>query len=304
MKRFLILVFALMWLASGALAESDVSAEQMLNVYGDQDLSATYTYLQGGGALESGSRGEAAMGLQRVLIALGQPITADGIIGGQTIAALQRAQREYGLTETEAVDSSAFMDLLIRALAVKDLASAEAFLESLPLGEAEYIRACAHWRNGRFYSARRAFEACGWADGAERAALCEQDWPASGRLWRDEALVGNDAKLSVRYGGGYGLNVRVYTAEGACVASLFVGGGGEADVTLPAGEYMIATGCGLHWFGAAESFGEDAVYERMLFEGEAEGLTLNSAENAIISVDMGEGEGPMAGAEPLTWDKF
>jgi peptidoglycan L-alanyl-D-glutamate endopeptidase CwlK len=50
-----------------------------------------------GNVLRAGSRGEAVAALQRDLSRLGYPLTADGVFGSKTEAAVKRFQREHGL---------------------------------------------------------------------------------------------------------------------------------------------------------------------------------------------------------------
>ena len=303
----LLIVAALAAPAAGAVvseAPAGVPVGALLQALDDAGYRATLDYLLDGGTLQNGSKGEAVTGLQRALIALGQPIAADGAMGPLTVGALNEARRAFGLEPAETVDADGFIALLARVLAVTDEAAAESVLSALPRGEYEYIRGCALGLRGLYYSARQAFEGCGYADGAARAALCAQPLPATGRLWRDGSLSGNDAALTVRRTGEGGFVARVYTSDGRPAATLFIAGEGEADVTLPAGEYMIADGEGAVWYGEAETFGGDGVYERMLFQDGARLLTLRSEQRVILTVDGDTEKGEPLGAEALTWDQF
>jgi lysozyme family protein len=64
-----------------------------------------------------GSRGDAARGLQQLLVAFGQDIRADGIVGPKTIAALKAVQAQYELPQTDKLDAeglAALLPLLLR----------------------------------------------------------------------------------------------------------------------------------------------------------------------------------------------
>ncbi len=65
-----------------------------------------------GETVGDGSRGDAAKGLQQLLVAFGQDIRADGIVGPKTIAALNAVQDRYGLPRTAALDAAGLAALL------------------------------------------------------------------------------------------------------------------------------------------------------------------------------------------------
>ena len=85
-----------------------------LDALGDAAYRDAWRALKAGEVLRQGSRGDAAKGVQRALIALGQDIAADGIVGPKTMAALNAVRSELGLEPSEALDAEGYAALLRR----------------------------------------------------------------------------------------------------------------------------------------------------------------------------------------------
>lgn len=100
--------------AEAAARDPDVDAA--LDALGEAAYRSAYEALLNGEVIHDGSAGEAAKGVQQTLIALGQPIAADGIVGPKTLAALNAAQTELGLEPTPTLDAPGYAALL-KALA-------------------------------------------------------------------------------------------------------------------------------------------------------------------------------------------
>ena len=86
--------------------------EAALAALGVDAYRPLYEALSRGDRVGDGSRGEAAKGLQQLLVAFGQDIRADGIVGPKTIAALNAVQDRYALPRTDALDAAGLAALL------------------------------------------------------------------------------------------------------------------------------------------------------------------------------------------------
>ena len=98
-------------------SEASDAVEAALETLGVPAYRALYDALKDGAAIGSGSRGDAAKGLQQMLVAFGQDIAVDGIIGPKTIAALNAVQAQYGLPQQDELDAAGFAALLPLLLA-------------------------------------------------------------------------------------------------------------------------------------------------------------------------------------------
>ena len=81
----------------------------------------TRSLLKSGEKVTSGSRGDAASGVQQLLADLGCEITVDGAAGQQTLGALHRVQQEMGMPVTDEADITLFDTLLPMLLVIRDV---------------------------------------------------------------------------------------------------------------------------------------------------------------------------------------
>lgn len=93
-------------------SDASDAVEAALEALGVAAYRALYDALEDGAAVGSGSRGDAAKGLQQMLAAFGQDIAVDGIVGPRTIAALNAVQAQYGLPQRDELDAAGFASLL------------------------------------------------------------------------------------------------------------------------------------------------------------------------------------------------
>lgn len=177
-------------------------------------------------------------------------------------------------------------------------------------GAAEYQRAVALFDEGKFYSAKQAFEASKYQDWEQRAAACVQPLPETGVLWRDETLQGEimglafdvheDDENTCTY-------LEVYTADHKRAAAFFIKGTGEARAELPGGNYYIKDATGTEWYGETEMFGPDGHYENMVFdefEGDRYLTALDAGADWVIGIQTGSNEGQDVGAEDISWGSW
>jgi len=93
-------------------ADASAQLESALAALGVADYRALYDALSLGEAVGDGSRGDAARGLQQLLVAFGQDVAVDGIVGPRTIAALNAVQAQYELPQTDRLDAEGLATLL------------------------------------------------------------------------------------------------------------------------------------------------------------------------------------------------
>lgn len=98
-------------------SDASNAVEAALETLGVPDYRALYDALNDGATVGSGSRGDAAKGLQQMLVAFGQDVAVDGIVGPRTIAALNAVQAQYGLPQRDELDAAGFAELLPLLLA-------------------------------------------------------------------------------------------------------------------------------------------------------------------------------------------
>lgn len=93
-------------------ADASARVESALAALGVTEYPALRDALSSGEAVGEGSRGDAAKGLQQLLAAFGQDVTADGIVGPRTLAALKAVQGQYELPQKDKLDAEGLATLL------------------------------------------------------------------------------------------------------------------------------------------------------------------------------------------------
>ena len=174
--------------------------------------------------------------------------------------------------------------------------------------KAEYDRAVALFDEGKFYSAKAAFEKSAYGDWEQRAAACVQPMPETGELFHDEGMVSDNMILAFDVNAqdeNKGVYITVYTKDGKLVESVFVKGPGTVETGIPGGEYYVKDSSGTEWYGEDEQFGPDGYYETMVFD-EVEGdPTLRALEEGYqwtITINDSSGNGHGVGSEESTWE--
>ena len=173
--------------------------------------------------------------------------------------------------------------------------------------KAEYDRACALFDEGKYYSAKAAFESSGYGDWEQRAAACVQPMPETGELWHSESIVGDNMTLEfvATQAEGTGMCIMVYSKDNEPATTLFINGSGSVETWLPGGEYYVRDATGTEWYGGDEQFGPDGHYERMVFdevEGDRYLTVLEDGFGWTISISTGSNEGQNVGSEEESWE--
>ena len=289
----------------------EVTVDDILSALDNDTYRATYDALLSGEVIAKGSKGDTAKGVQQTLVAFGQNITVDGNVGPKTIAALNAVQEAFGLEQTEALDADGYARLLPRLLIATDPDEAEALLrDQMDAGEYDYMTACALVAQGKYYSAKQAFEYSGYGDWETRAAACVQPWPKNGVLYKNPDVKGSSTELVVKVNAepDRAMLVKVYTASGVLARTMFIGGTGQATCSLPAGVYVVKDGVGSNWYGEEEAFGDwpDGLYEIMTYEDGSQEVNLKRNYRSTITVNVQEGDptGEGMGSDPENWETF
>ena len=174
--------------------------------------------------------------------------------------------------------------------------------------QAEYDRACALFDEGKYYSAKVAFENSGYKDWEQRAAECVQPMPETGVLYQNEGFTSDNMMLNFvmdEADSNAGMYIAVYTKDHTLVETVFIKGADSIETWLPGGEYYIKDSSGKEWYGEDEQFGPDGHYETMVFD-EVEGdpyltvLEEGYAWDITINTDGSEGQG--VDSEETSWE--
>ena len=174
--------------------------------------------------------------------------------------------------------------------------------------KAEYDRAVALFDEGRFYSAKAAFEKSAYKDWEQRAAACAQPMPETGELFHDEGMTSDKMILAFDVNTqdeNRGMYITVYTKDGKLVESVFVKGPGTVETGIPGGEYYVKDSSGTEWYGADEQFGPDGYYENMVFnevEGDSNLTALEEGYRYDITINSETSDGQNVDSEESTWE--
>ena len=301
--------------ADSALPDAALTAD-ILTILNNGTYSDTLAALQGGEVLTSGTVSQTASGLQQTLVDFGCDIAVDGSAGPGTFAALNGVLESFGMPQTDKVDAPLYAELLKLLLigsneeAARNLLS-DQYGEGKDGGEFDYLRGCALFAQGKYYSAKEAFEYSGFKDYEQRAAACVQPWPSNGELWHNSNYYSNSMILSFQvnsYDDSIGRYFKVFAEDGTLAACLFVTGSGTVSTSLPGGTYKIMDATGDTWYGNEEAFGPDGYYEYMVFdefEDDRYKTWLGDGYEWTISVNVSDTTGGTGvGSESFDWGSW
>ena len=298
-----------------SLPDAALTAD-ILTVLNNGIYSDTLAALQGGEVISYGAVSQTAAGLQQTLVDFGCDIAVDGSAGPGTFAALNSVLESFGMEQTDAVDAPLYAELLKLLLIGSNEPAARSLLadqygEGKDGGEFDYLRGCALYAQGRYYSAKEAFEYSQYKDYQERAAACVQPWPGNGELWHNSSYYSQSMYLSFQinsYDESIGRYFKVFAEDGTLAACLFITGSGTVSTSLPGGIYKIMDATGDTWYGTSEAFGPDGYYEYMVFdevEGDRYLTILDAGYEWTISVNVTENTGGTGvGSESFDWDSW
>ena len=174
--------------------------------------------------------------------------------------------------------------------------------------KAKYDEAVALFEQGKFYSAKVAFEESEYEDWEDRAAACVQPFPATGELFHKEGVTSDDMRLDLSVYAedeSVGRYISVYTEENELVVTVFIQGSGTVGSWLPGGNYYIRDAAGYEWYGEDEQFGPDGSYEKMVFdevEGDRYLTVLDTGYAWEISINSNSGDGQDVDSETTGWE--
>ena len=174
--------------------------------------------------------------------------------------------------------------------------------------KAEYDRASALFGEGKFYSAKQAFEKSAYGDWEQRAAACVQAMPETGELFHDPDMASDSMILEFvvnEEDANKGCYISVFTKDNKLAETLFIKGGGTVQTRLPGGEYSVKDSNGTEWYGENEQFGPNGYYETMVFD-EVEGApnltVLEDGYQYTITINGAHGVGQTVGSTEGSWD--
>ena len=172
----------------------------------------------------------------------------------------------------------------------------------------EYNRACKLYDEGKFYSAKVAFENSKYKDWEERAAACVQPMPETGELYRNDNMRSDNMRLQFVVGSSdesVGRYITVYSKDSEIAAALFIKGAGSLEMWLLPGEYYVKDSEGTEWYGEDEQFGPDGHYENMVFnevEGDPNLTSLEAGYAYTITINPSAGNGRGVDSEDTSWE--
>ena len=187
-------------------------------------------------------------------------------------------------------------------------ASASASSSAEDAAKAEYDRAVALFDEGKFYSAKAAFEKSAYGDWEQRAAACAQPMPETGELFHDEGMTSSKMILAFNVNSqdeNRGMYITVYTKDGKLVESVFVKGSGTVETGIPGGEYYVKDSLGTEWYGTDEQFGPDGYYENMVFnevEDDSHLTVLEEGYRHDITINSATSDGQSVASEESSWE--
>lgn len=189
-----------------------------------------------------------------------------------------------------------------------DASNSSASSSSEGSGEAEYNRAVDLFNEGKYYSAKAAFEKSEYGDWEKRAAACVQPLPESGELYHDANMTSDKMKLIFTVNdesADKGMYISVFTKDNKLVETVFVKGSGSVETGLPGGEYYIKDSAGTEWYGEDEQFGPDGHYETMVFnevENDRYLTVLEEGFQYAITINGTTGVGQGVDSEAGGWE--
>ena len=174
--------------------------------------------------------------------------------------------------------------------------------------KAEYDRACALYDEGKYYSAKEAFEKSAYGDWEQRAAACVQPMPETSELFHDPDMVSDRMILNFvveEADANEGTYISVYTKDKRLVETVFIKGTGTVETKLPGGEYYVKDASGSEWYGEDEQFGPGGDYESMVFnevESDPYLTVLKEGYEWTITINSLGDTGRGVGFEEGSWD--
>ena len=238
-------------------------------------------------------------------------VACGGSSGSASSAASSGAASSSASASSESVASSsaaAASDSVSSSAATSSASSASASESADEPSESEYNRAVALFDEGKFYSAKLAFENSKYEDWEQRAAECVQPMPETGELFHDENMTSDNMILNFivnEEDADKAYYITVYTKDNVLVESLFIKGSGSVETHIPGGEYYIKDSVGTEWYGTDEQFGPDGYYETMVFdevEGDRHLTSLQEGYVWDITINNTEEVGRGIGSEQESWE--
>ena len=287
--------------------------EEIFDALGDDLYRNTYESLKTAKDLQQGQKGELVLALQKTLNAFGRKLSEDSSFGSGTLTALNTVQKAYGLNVENKVNAVSYALLMPGLLMYTDEAAASRLMEgrmSYDNGnEFQYMQAGTCILTENYYRARVLLEKSGYKDAESKALSCVLDMPETGVLVGNTGAAGKNATLTITVNNPDASAVtcaKVYTADDELAACLIVRGTDAAKVVLTPGEYRIISGTGYRWYGINDMFGDEGIYESLVFDSGNQTMELRSGYDYTITYNVQEHNDAAVhvGSESLDWEEL
>lgn len=154
-----------------------------------------------------------------------------------------------------------------------------------------YKVAMEHFEAEEYGDAYSAFMALGsFKDSANMAAQCIQDLPETGEKYHNEDYASHQCEFTIDNTGFKNTLIKLYTAGGDLVCTVFIRADESATLNLPAGTYTMNQAYGDNWFGDTDLFGNEGRYWKCKVSGSYE-FTLESGNGYTMSSQTEGGAG-------------
>jgi len=157
-----------------------------------------------------------------------------------------------------------------------------------------YARASSAYSEQLFYTAYKLFRSIpNFRDSRDRASACVQTLPETGQTYRNSEYSGTAVSLRITTprSDTRPTFLKIYTASGVHVSSVFIRSGGSPTIRLPVGTYKINMAFGENWFGPDEMFGDDNAYYQVLILGGGNETTYTFQQNYNYTLTLRDAEG-------------
>lgn len=312
MKQSIFMALALLLcllLIGGAAAEDTQKLPEMeliLQELGEDAYIETYRYLQEGNTIRKGDKSDYGKALQTLLSQAGYTITIDGSFGAKSVGVLNTVQEALGLKTTNAVNADCFRSLATYLWCIRFPDKAEAVAGELNSDEMWHYAGCGRMKEGRYWLAQKCFEKSGSKISAKAAKKCAQPSPVSKELFHRSSTEPNRCSVFLREQKDSGIAMlKILDETGNTVSLMILTRKGKVTCDLPEGTYMMQVAHGTAWFGAADAFGEEGMYARILVNGsEKIELVMGREYSLYVNPKDADENAVDLTLEPITWKDF
>jgi len=183
------------------------------------------------------------------------------------------------------------------ALSLVDFSDASDWVD-----KTNYAIADKMYKDGDKYGAYKAFRALGsYKDSKDRMKKCTTKFPKTKEIYHNDKYVSSRSAIAIDATNAvYVSYFKIYSGK-TLVSTMWINEGGSLTIELPPGKYSIKQATGFTWFGEDIMFGDEGLYEVMIFSNNSK--TYDLKDNIIVTITLAATEGNM-GAENTSRDDF